>query len=107
MIKLAYNPYFDVEKDPKFYCPICKRLAPKAFQEEHHLVPKSKKGKETVTVCVNCGDMIHKIFTNQELKLEYNSVKKILSHPDTKKWIEWISKKPADFSVCMKRLKKR
>lgn len=88
-------------------CPICKRDVPNEYQEKHHLVPKCRKGKETITLCCNCGDMLHKIFTNKELEKEYNSLDKILSKREVKNWIKWVSKKNHSFSVCMKSKKKR
>lgn len=108
MKKHDYNPYFDGEKEAdEFHCPICGRLTSEENIENHHLIPKSKKGKETERVCVSCGDMVHKIFSLKEMEREYNSIEKILTHPDIQNWIKWISKKPDDFSVCMKSKKGR
>jgi len=88
-------------------CPICKRDTPSEHQEKHHLTPKSQKGKGTVKVCRSCGDMVHKLFTLKELKNNYNTIEKIVAHPDVQKWIQWVQKKPNDFSICMARKKKR
>ena len=98
-------------------CPICKRDTPEQHQEEHHLIPKglsrrnkyAKKDdvKETVTLCTSCGDQLHKLFTTKELADMYNTIVAIVSNEDVQKWIGWISKKPNDFSVCMKEKKKR
>ena len=86
-------------------CPICKRNVPQCYTEKHHLVPKSKKGKEGVLMCVNCGDIIHKLFTNKELEKEYNTVEKLNSNEKIQKWANWVGKKN-DFSVCMKHKKR-
>lgn len=97
-------------------CPICKRNIPEEYQEEHHLIPRqvSRRNKyakidvkETANVCKNCGDQIHKLFSIKELADNYNTIEKILMHPDIQKWASWIGKKPNDFSVCMKEKKKR
>jgi len=90
-----------------FYCPICDRKTPECFVERHHLIPKSKKGKETVNVCVSCGDMLHKVFSIKEMEKEYNTIEKIKEREEIKKWVSWIQKKPNDFSVCMKNKKGR
>jgi hypothetical protein len=87
-------------------CPLCKRNTPNEAQEKHHLTPKQKKGKETVIVCKTCGDQVHQLFTNKELAKEYNTIEALLSHPAMQKYVEWIQKKPHDFTVCMK-MKKR
>jgi hypothetical protein len=106
MKKKDYNPYFDdIDEDKDFYCPICNRLTPEKFIEKHHLVPKAKKGKKVEEVCVNCGDMVHKVFSLKELEREYNTIEKINSHQEIKKWVQWIQNKPDDFSVCMKNKK--
>ena len=94
-------------KEPIIVCPICKRDTPPHYQERHHLKPKCKKGKETVWVCKSCGDMVHKLFTLKELAKVYNTVEKILEHSEVHKWIEWVQRKPDDFSICMARKKKR
>jgi 5-methylcytosine-specific restriction endonuclease McrA len=91
----------------KFVCPICGRNIPEQYIEKHHLVPKSKKGTNTVDVCCNCGDMLHKVISIKEMQKEYNTVEALKSHPDVQKWSKWVSKKPTDFSVCMARKKRR
>lgn len=91
----------------EFHCPICGRLTPKKYQEEHHLIPKCKKGKETVTLCRSCADFLHKIFTIQELNNLYNTIEKIKTSEDIQKWAKWANKKQNDFSICMATKKKR
>ena len=52
----------------------CGRTLPSAeFGERHQLVPRSKKGRETILVCVACGDHIHQLFTTKELERTFNS----------------------------------
>ncbi len=93
--------------DRDFHCPICKRLTPPEYTEKHHLKTKQRGGKETEKVCVNCGDMLHQIFTNKQLDREYDTIEKILTHRDIQEWIRFIQKKPDSFSVCMKRKKRK
>ena len=83
-------------------CPICERDVPTEYQEQHHLIPKQKKGRKTVVVCCNCGDMLHKLFTNQELAKKYNTIENINLNESVQKWAKWANKKPNDFSICMK-----
>jgi len=102
------------------YCPICNRLTPPEYQEEHHFIPSSiskrnkyaklpqvEKGNDTITVCRCCGDMLHKLFTIKELAEEYNTLEKIRENIDVQNWSKWVNKKPNDFSICMKDKKKR
>ena len=89
-------------------------------EERHHLIPSCiskrnkytkmpqlEKGKETISICCNCHDQIHKLFTEKELADNYNTLELIMSDEKVQKWIKWIQNKPNDFSVCMKTKKKR
>ena len=87
-------------------CTICGRLIPPLYQEKHHLIPKSRKGKETILVCCNCGDKLHQLFDNKVLEKELSTVEAIREHPNIQKWIKWIRKKKG-FSVCFKSKKRR
>ncbi|MDD5649791.1 MAG: HNH endonuclease [Candidatus Nanoarchaeia archaeon] len=88
-------------------CSICRRETPEKFLEKHHLTPASKGGKggKTILVCIDCGNQIHLLFTNNELRDSYNTLEKLLEHPKIKTWIKWIRKQK--FGVCMKEKKKK
>lgn len=88
-------------------CPICSRQIPDGYCEKHHLTPKMYKGDETIIVCNCCGDMLHQLFTNKELKNELNTLESIVADPKVQKWANWISKKPNSFSVCVKKKKRK
>ena len=94
-------------KQETIECPICTRITPKDFWHKHHLIPRSKKGKQTLLLCDSCGKMLHQLFTNKELKNKYNTLEKLLAHEDVQNWIAWIKKKPNDFTVCMASKKKK
>lgn len=93
------------------HCPICNRETLPVYQEKHHLIPrktrKSIKEDKTIIICCSCGDMLHQLFSNKELGKKYNTLEAILGDQNIQKWIEWIQKKPNDFSVCMATKKKR
>jgi hypothetical protein len=86
-------------------CQICKREIPDGCLEKHHLVPKSSKGRITITVCINCGDQLHKLFTNKELEKKYNTIEALLATEKIQKWAMWIGKKK-DYSVPQKSFKR-
>jgi len=88
-----------------FKCPICKRDTPPGCVEKHHGKPKCKGGKDKITVCIDCGDQIHKLFTNKELEKQYNNVPALLGCDKIKKWVSWVWNKP--FGVGMKCKKRR
>lgn len=86
-------------------CSICHRETPEAYAEKHHLVPKSKHGKETIDVCKDCGNQVHQLFKIKELQTTYNTLEALLSNERVQTWIRWISKKK-EFGFCMKAKKK-
>jgi len=88
-------------------CPICQRKTPMGYQEKHHLIPKTKKGKETIIVCISCGDMLHQLFDNNFLKNNLNTIEKINNNEKVQNWVNWIKKKPDLFTVCMAKKKRK
>jgi len=89
-----------------FICPVCNRETPEIYQEHHHLIPKAKKGKETILVCVDCGDMIHQLIPLSELKNEYNTLEKLITFEPLIKWGKWANKKKS-FKINMKSKKRK
>ncbi len=77
-------------------CVLCGRELEMPF-DEHHVVPKSKGGHETVTLHRICHSKIHSVFSLTELRNQYNDINSIKNHEEIKKFIKWISKKPATF----------
>lgn len=77
-------------------CPICEFDVPEIYQEEHHLIPLSRRPKRkgerrkgTVTVCSNCGDAIHRLINNNELAYKLNTVEKLKSDSRILEYIHW------------------
>lgn len=71
-------------------CPICER--PNHYPSDHHMVPRSRGGKTTETICADCHKAIHAHFTNKELEEKYNTPEALLSHEGFAKQIKFISK---------------
>jgi hypothetical protein len=81
-------------------CELCTRelvLGPSI--DEHHLIPKLKGGKRGPTVIIHkvCHAKIHSIFTESELARIYNTIEKLLEHPEIEKFVKWVSKKHPEF----------
>ena len=89
------------------HCQICNRETPDQFLEKHHLIPKAKHGArlERIFVCIDCGNIIHKLFSNRELAKEYNTLEKILTNEKIIKWLKWV-RKIKYFGICMKNKKR-
>lgn len=77
-------------------CKICKRELG-ANIDEHHLIPKTFKGKETVTLHKICHRKIHSILTERELANYYNTIERLLEHPEIQKFVKWVAKKDIDY----------
>jgi 5-methylcytosine-specific restriction protein A len=84
-------------------CPLCKRDVD--YFNSHHFLPKSKGGKETTDICIPCHNTIHDLFTNNELRDNYNTPETLLSNERFQSYVKWIKKKPAEFIPCFKKKK--
>ncbi|AKT38449.1 uncharacterized protein CMC5_025950 [Chondromyces crocatus] len=86
-------------------CPLCQR--PNHHPSDHHLVPKSRGGRVTETLCADCHRGIHATFTNKELESTYNTAEALLSHEGFRKMVEFIAKQDPGGKVRMRVTKAR
>ena len=63
--------------------------------------------RQTIDSCTPCHDHLHALFTEKELAETYNSVAKLMCHPDMQKFVAWIASKAPDFIVHSKRALRR
>ena len=86
-------------------CGLCGRTVRKLTR--HHLIPrtrhKNKKNKKTfdrreihrtADLCSPCHRHIHTVLDNKELEREYNTLEALKAHPDVRRFVRWVSKKP-------------
>lgn len=92
---------------PEPICPLCERLIPKSQEDDHHLVPRLKGGKETKTLHRICHRQIHALFTEAELANSYASVEALLGHPAVQKFVRWVKSKPPEFIERAKPVRRR
>jgi hypothetical protein len=78
-------------------CPLCGRAVPLSQRDAHHLVPKSKGGRETAWLHRICHRQLHALFSETELAVRYNHVEALLAHPEVKRFVDWVKTKPDDF----------
>lgn len=78
-------------------CPLCERPIPKAQQDAHHLVPKSKGGRHTEYLHRICHRQIHALLTETELARQYATIDALLAHPPLAVFIKWVKTKPDAF----------
>lgn len=94
------------KKYPNKRCQYCNRFV--RILQTHHIIPKLmlrrmnyKKRKElrrtskiTVRLCRDCHRQIHSMFTNKELKNQFNDMNKITETKEFKKYLSFIVEKP-------------
>lgn len=79
-------------------CPLCQReLIDGPSVDKHHLIPKSLGGKEVFLLHKICHRKIHSLFSERELKKQYNTFEALLKHEEIIKFVQWVQKKPAEF----------
>lgn len=78
------------------FCALCGRELAMPY-DEHHIVPKSRGGRDTVLLHRICHSKIHNVFNNKELQHEYNTIDKLREHAEIQKFINWLKRKPPGF----------
>ncbi len=77
-------------------CALCRRIVPdealddhQAVQE-HHLRPEERAESPTVMLCRPCHKQIHALFTNEELREDYDTVDALRSADCLQGYLDWI-----------------
>jgi hypothetical protein len=86
-------------------CPLCKR--PNFHPSDHHLVPKSRGGKVTETLCRDCHRAIHATFSNKELEKTYHTAEALLSHDGFRRMVQFIARQDPGGKVRVKERRDR
>lgn len=95
----------DLKMGEPLICPICER--PNYHPSDHHMVPKSRGGRTTETICRDCHKAIHAMFTNKELEEKYHTPEVLLEHEGFAKMVKFISKQDPAGKVTTKKNKNR
>ncbi|MGN6390349.1 MAG: HNH endonuclease [Burkholderiaceae bacterium] len=79
-------------------CPLCGRpLVDGPSVNEHHLIPRSRRGRETVRMHRVCHAKIHAVFTEQELARYYHTIPRLLESQAIREFVAWVAKKDPAF----------
>lgn len=70
--------------------------------QQHHPVPKAKRGRETVPVHAICHRAIHAHFTNAELARSGGAREVLLANESVVKFVAWVADKAPDFHAPTK-----
>lgn len=95
----------DLKNAPPDSCPLCTR--PNYHPTDHHLVPRSRGGKDTATLCRDCHRAIHATFTNKQLEREYSSVEALMAHEGFAKQVKFIAKQDGRVHIKLAKNQRR
>lgn len=70
-------------------CEFCGMIT---FTRGHHVIPRSKGGKEVIPTCETCESFIHKTWSHNQLRDTYNSLESILADEGFQKFLKWRRK---------------
>lgn len=90
---------------------VCELCARPVALTRHHLIPKALHDKvcvqrrfprheritATLWVCRACHNQIHRLFSEKELALTFNTREALLSDERLRTFVEWLSRKPPGF----------
>ncbi len=86
-----------IEKDPE-PCPVCGRpIIEGPGADRHHWLPKSRGGCASELIHVVCHRKLHSLFTPKELASDYGTPEAVRSHPEIRKFVAWVRRKPPEF----------
>lgn len=77
-------------------CALCRRVIPDEqirdphVSQEHHLRPEQRAESPTVMLCRPCHKQIHAVFTNEELRADYDTVDALQAAERLHGYLEWI-----------------
>lgn len=74
-------------------CPVCRHEYPRRQLTKHHLIPKSRRGRETVLLCRPCHSQVHAVLSEKELEREFGTLDALLEAPELQSWIGWIRRR--------------
>lgn len=86
-------------------CPLCER--PNHHPSDHHMIPRSRGGRATTTICRDCHSAIHATFSNRELETTFHAVDALLAHPTFGATVAFIAKQDPGGRVRTARVKTR
>ncbi len=77
-------------------CALCRRVVPDRriddpqVIQEHHLRPERRAESPTVMLCRPCHDQIHAVFTNDELRENYDTIEALRDADRLQEYLDWI-----------------
>lgn len=72
-------------------------MVPGPSLNEHHMVPRSHRGRDTVTMHRICHSKIHSVFSERELAAYYHTIERLLEREEIRKFVGWVRKKDPEY----------
>jgi len=66
------------------------RIADPQVVQEHHLRPEERATSPTVMLCRPCHKQIHAVFTNEELRADYDTIESLRRAAQLEESLSWI-----------------
>jgi hypothetical protein len=67
------------------------------------MVPKSRGGRVTETLCRDCHKAIHSMFSNKELEAQYHTVESLMAHEQFARMVRFIAKQDGRVKIAKTR----
>ena len=98
-----HDPYGDLHREEEasaivIACWLCGRPTGKTVVW-HHPVPKSRGGRDVVSMHPICQQTLIANFTNSELQRHGMDVASLLANPAVRKFVDWVANKAPDFTA--------
>jgi 5-methylcytosine-specific restriction endonuclease McrA len=101
----------NLDPDTEGTCLICGRCVGEGRLTRHHLLPRSvarrmrsrkmarrelrgRNPAQTVALCRPCHRNVHASLSNGDLERGYDTLEALSSHPQVRKFTEWVQDKP-------------
>ena len=79
-------------------CPLCDRpMVGGPSLDQHHTVPRSHGGRETVTMHKICHRAIHAMLSERELAEAFSGFEALKKHPTLAQFIAWVKMRPPEY----------
>ena len=88
--------------EPPPVCGLCGHEYERRELTKHHLVPKSRGGRETELICRPCHAQIHAVYTEKELEREFDSLEALRAAPKLASWMRFIRKRKPTGKIRVK-----
>lgn len=100
-------------------CALCERSGLPLTR--HHLIPrtrhKNKRNKREferddvrgriLMLCRDCHSQVHVLLSEKELEREYNTLERLLAHPEVARYVEWVRGRRVSSKLRVRRARRR